>query len=192
MNLMPSQNIVSMDGLHGETNSMARGSAAVQDIVNTVEQNPWLIINAFETRTSRECGALMPWQAWSTSMHADRCSENVQGHVTLKKMLKVVGHCYELCRRYPNNPEYVRAFLAQSYKVTADVLHSQGSWELGWPLLGLGDPEERASQLLTPAERIAMASLAKERKVLADVAAAAKAGRSNRTKEKDKDKTGDG
>ena len=116
----------------------------------------------------------MPWQTWSTSDHARNTMSRVTGHVTLKKMLSILAHTYELHRRYPHNPEYARAFTAQSLKVVTDVCRSNGSWELAWPLLGLPDPEADGTQLLSPAERVAVAALAKEKKVLQEVAAAAK------------------
>ena len=166
--------MVSLDGLDGSSQTMARGSAAVQDIVNLVEHNPLAVIQNFETVIARESGAIMPWQTWSTSDHARNTMSRVTGHVTLKKMLSILAHSYELHRRYPHNPEYARAFTAQSLKVVTDVCRSNGSWELAWPLLGLPDPEADGTQLLSPAERVAVAALAKEKKVLQQVATAAK------------------
>ena len=92
----------------------------------------------------------------------------------MKKMLRVLSHVYELHRRYPTNPEYPRAFLAQSIKVTLDASRSGGSWELAWPLLGLVDPEDHDSHALSPSERVAVAALARERKIVGEIAAAAK------------------
>ena len=85
----------------------------------------------------------------------------------------ILSHIYELHRRYPQNPEFPRAFVAQSIKVVSDVARQNGSWELSWPLLGLPDPDGESSQLLSPAERVAVAAMAKEKKVLLEVAAAA-------------------
>ena len=166
--------MISLDGMDGSTQTMARGSAAVQDIVNLVEHNPLAIIQNFEMVIARETGAVMPWQTWSTSEHARLTMSRVQGHVTLKKMLTILAHTYELHRRYPQQPEYARAFTAQALKVVTDVCRSNGSWELSWPLLGLPDPDSEGSQLLSPAERVAVAALAKEKKVLQEIATAAK------------------
>jgi len=153
---------------------MARGSAAVQDVVNTLEQNPLAVITQFERHAARECGALSPWQSWSTTELSDRAIEKLQGHVTLKKCLRMMANVYELHRRYPANPEYAKAFAAQSLKIMLDVSRSGGSWELYWPLSGLPDPEEGDQHALSPAERVAVAAMAKEKKVLQEVAAAAR------------------
>ncbi len=75
--------------------------------------------------------------------------------------------------------------MAQAIKVTGDVCRSGGSWDLAWPLLGVPDLEEKDHQMLSPAERVAMAALAKERKVLAEVASAARKSKKDGGKEKD-------
>jgi hypothetical protein len=165
---------LSMDGLDQSTGTMARGSAAVQEVVNTVENNPCARISSFEAGMARENGALQPWHSWSVHTVADRVIDKTAGHVTLKKMLRVLAHLYETQRRYPMNPEFARAATAQALKVTLDVARTKGSWELSWPLLGLPDPEELDRHALSPAERVAVAALAKERRVLSEIAAAAK------------------
>ena len=100
----------------------------------------------------------------------------------MKKLLRILGHTYELMRRHPTDPSLARAFVAQSFKVSLEVSRAGGSWDLAWPLLGLPDPEEGESQALSLAERVAMAALAKERKVLPAISQAAK---SYRGKHKD-------
>ena len=44
---------------------MAKGSAAMQEIINTMEVNPWAVINSFEMRLAREEGALLPGSSWT-------------------------------------------------------------------------------------------------------------------------------
>ena len=168
-----------LDGMDQSHSTLARGSAAIQDVVFQLEHHPLVVISAFEKQVARDCGALQPWQPWSTSALADKTIEKLQGHVTLKKMLRVLSHIYELHRRYPQNPEYSRAFTAQAMKVTLDASRAGGSWELSWPLLGLVDPEEHDQHALTPTERVAIAALAKERKIVSEIATAAKARRNN-------------
>jgi len=170
----PDNHVITLEGLETSTTTMARGSAAVQDVVNTLEQNPLAIITQFERHAARECGAISPWQAWSTSELSDRAIEKLQGHVTLKKCLRMMAHVYELHRRYPANPEFAKAFTAQSLKIMLDVSRSGGSWELYWPLTGLPDPEEGDQHALSAAERVAVAAMVKEKKVLQEVAAAAR------------------
>ena len=65
--------------------------------------------------------------------------------------------------------EYIRAFTAQAYKAAVEAGHSNGAWDLSWPLLGLPDPEEGQRSIASPAERVALAALAKERKLLKEV-----------------------
>ena len=98
-------------------------------------------------------------------------------------MLRVLSHIYELHRRYPQNPEYSRAFTAQALKVTLDASRGGGSWELSWPLPGLVDPEEHDSHALSPTERVTIAALAKEKKIVSEIATAAKSGRSSDEKD---------
>ena len=66
-----------------------------------------------------------------------------------------------------------------------------GNWDLAWPLLGIPDPEERETQLLSPTERVAMTALAKEKKVLTDVAASVKRHGKNDNKKKEPGKAGE-
>ena len=160
----------SLDGAETDYSRIANGSAAVQEIVNTLEYNPFAVVESFEGRVRREEGALEPGVTWKVTDNAERSIERVDGHVSLKKGVSILAHAYDLCRRYPQNPEYIRAFLAQGYKVSLDALIRHGSWELSWPLLGIPDPEEKESQLLSPTERVAVAALAKEKKVLLEVA----------------------
>jgi hypothetical protein len=91
--------------------------------------------------------------------------ETVTGHKSLKKCLKILAHLYELQREYGAEP-HVQAFTAQAYKASVEAVYANGSWELAWPLLGLPDPEEKARPITSPAERVALAALAKERKSL--------------------------
>jgi len=170
----PETQFISLEGLETSTTTMARGSAAVQDVVNTVEHNPLAIIAQFEQHAAREAGAFHPWQTWSTTDLTDRAIDKMQGQITLKKCMRMMGHMYELHRRYPANPEYAKAFTAQSLKIMLDVSRSGGSWDLYWPLTGLPDPEEGDQHALSAAERVAVAALVKERKVLQEVAAAAR------------------
>ena len=163
--------------LESSTSSMARGSAAVQEAVNTLEHQPHAIIGNFEKQTAQELGVLHAGLAWSRSQAADRQIERMTGHVTMQKLLRIWGYNYELMRRHPTDPFFARAFAAQSFKVTLEVSRAGGSWELAWPLLGLPDPEEGESQALSPGERVAMAALAKERKVLSEISQAAKSKR---------------
>ena len=169
--------LLTAEHLESSTGSMARGSAAVQEVVNTLEHQPHAIIGNFEKQIARELGVLHAGQAWSCSQAADRQIERMTGHVTMKKLLRILGHTYELMRRHPTDPSLARAFVAQSFKVSLEVSRAGGSWDLAWPLLGLPDPEEGESQALSPGERVAMAALAKERKVLSDISQAAKSKR---------------
>ena len=174
---------MSLEGMDQSQSALARGSAAVQDVVFQLEHHPLTVINAFERQAARDCGAFQPWQPWSVSSLADKTIDKLQGHITLKKMLRVLSHIYELHRRYPQNPEYCRAFTAQALKVTLDASRGGGSWELSWPLLGLVDPEEHDSHALSPIERVAIAALAKEKKIVSEIATAAKARRINNKKD---------
>ena len=172
------------EGLDPGQSTLARGSAAIQEVVFQLENHPVGLITAFEKQVARDCGALHPWQPWSTSILVDKHLERMTGHVTMKKMLRVLSHIYELHRRYPNHPEFSRAFTAQAIKVTLDASRAGGSWDLSWPLLGLVDPEEQDGQALSPSERVAVAALAKEKKIIGEIAAAAK---NNRKQGKGKD-----
>jgi len=166
---------VNLEGLDGSgTSTLARGSAAVADIVQTVERNPFAVIDQVETVVARESGAHWAGDSWNTMDHAQKVTEQLQGHVTLKKAIHVMAHVNELHRRFPQNPEYARAFGLQAYKVFVDVANQNGSWELSWPLLGIPDPEENQFRLTSAAERVAMAALAKEKKVIADITKEAK------------------
>ena len=167
------QNLEGTDDL----SRMARGSAAVQELVGTLENNPMAIIISFENRVRREEGALFQESSWSVSENAERLCTRVPGHISLKKFTVILAHLYQLQRRYGSNPEYPRAFTAQAYKVVSDTLQRGGCWELTWPLLGLADPEEREPQLLSATEKVAVAALHKERKVLQEVVAAVKKSR---------------
>ena len=107
----------------------------------------------------------------------DKTIDRLQGHVSLKNTLRILSHVYELQRRYPDQPEYARAFTAQALKVSLDVAQQGGSWDLAWPLLGLVDPEGADQHALSPSERVALAALAKEKKVINEIASAARAKR---------------
>ena len=180
--------LLTAEHLESSTGSMARGSAAVQEVVNTLEHQPHAIIGNFEKQTAQELGVLHAGLAWSRSQAADRQIERRTGHVTMQKLLRIWGYNYELMRRHPTDPFFARAFAAQSFKVTLEVSRAGGSWELAWPLLGLRssssrsssssssstDPEEGENQALSPGARVAMAALAKEQKVLSEISQAAK------------------
>ena len=171
-------NFMNMDGLDGAGHAtLARGSAAVADIVQTVEQNPFAIINQVEGVVSCECGACWAGDSWNTIDHATKVTSALQGHVTLKKAIHCFAHMNELHRQFPQNPEYARAFGVQAYKVFVDVADQNGSWELSWPLLGIPDPETTQLRLTSPVERVAMAALAKEKKIISEITKEAKARR---------------
>ena len=152
-------------------------------MVQQMETSPSLLIQSFERQIARDCGALHPWQPWSTSALADRTIDKLTGHITLKKMLRILSHAYELHRRYPQHPDFPRAFIAQSLKVTLDAARNGGSWELTWPLVCLPDPEDHDGHTMTAGERVAMAALAKEKKVIQEITAAAKARRPPKNQE---------
>ena len=82
----------------------------------------------------------------------------------------ILGHLCELFRIYPSNPEYPQSFACQAYKAGLEAAQNQGSWELAWPLLGLPDPDRKEPSIASGTERVALATLAKEKKVFLEVA----------------------
>ena len=127
-----------MDGLHlGDDQNlrMARGSAAVADIVQTMQLQPWLTIKDKEDRLRAKAGAFHSMQAWSMESVTGAAIEMLQGHRTLKKLLKTLGHQAELFRQLA--PEHARAFTLQALTSALKAADSGGNWELAWPLLGL-------------------------------------------------------
>ena len=115
--------------------------------------------------------------------HADRVNAATAGHKTLKKMIKVLAHAYELTRQYPNDPLVVKAFLANAYKSATQAAAHNGSWEHSYAILGIPDPEEAVVSVMSPMERLAMVALAKERQLLSAT---------TKVKEKEKEKSGKG
>ena len=153
---------------------MARGSAGVAELVHVMEELPWENIELFEHYCQRHAGVLFPGQAWSTEDIVKRRVESLEGHRTLKKMMTVLAHSYELCRRHPNDVAYVRSFLGQALKASLEASNNKGNWERSWPLTGLTDPDELGVVSLTsPQEKVALAALQKEKTALQKAAEAA-------------------
>ena len=101
---------------HESASRMAKGSAAVAELVGTMEVSPWQIVESLETRVMREEGVFHADPTWSLEAHANEVVQNLEGHKTLKKMIVCIAHAYELLRHRPTEPLFCRAFLAQTYK----------------------------------------------------------------------------
>lgn len=128
--------------------------------------------HAVEKQVARDYESLQPWIPRSTSTLTDNTIEKRQGPVTLKEMLGVLNHVYELHMRYLQNPEFRRAFTAPALKVTRDASQAGGSWELSWPLLGLLDPEEHDQHARLPTEHVTIVALAKEKMIVSEIGTA--------------------
>ena len=109
----------------------------------------------------------------STSLHAARVTADLQGHRTLKKVIHILAHIYELQRH--QDPRVSQAFVAAAYKAALSAAAANGSWDLSWDLLGLPDPDRSSTPLYTAAETVAVVAMAKERKVMDEMLAKAKA-----------------
>jgi hypothetical protein len=155
------------------SNSLARGSSAVANIVSSMRHKPTALVNQFEALVKSELGVYYDTQPWSLDQHADLVIRDCIGHRVLKKYLRVLAHAYEL-GRIENSPPRVQAFLAQSYKAGTEAVAQNGDWSLAWPLLGLVDPDERSHPVTSAGERVALVALAKERQTLKAAMAAPK------------------
>ena len=156
-----------LDDVEGAAGSrMAKGSQAVAAVVSTLEHRSHVITEAFIKRIKRDMGVHFG-EPWSLETHATNAVADVHGHKALKKQLVIMAHLFELCREHGAAPQ-VEAFIAQSYKVVLETLANNGSWEMSWPILGLPDPDEKMASVLSPGEKVALAALVKEKKLLKD------------------------
>ena len=161
----PDQPFVNLDNLESSTNPMTQGSAAVQDVVNMVKDNPLSIMAQFETQQAQAYSSFPSWQPCAATTPADQTSDHLQEHVTLERVLQKLSHIYE-----PQD-----GFLPHRlHGLTLNVDRAKGRWHLSGPLTGLPDPAEMDPHALTPTEQVAVTAMAQERKVLLAVAAAAK------------------
>jgi hypothetical protein len=163
----PRLNLENID--HESGMRMARGTAAVAEIVSDQEQNPERAIVAFEDVIARECGVFWAGQPWSTEKHAEQCISGLADkHKCLKRTLAITARIYELQRHYENNPAVARAFTARAYQVMTMAAAHEGQWEVGWGLLGLKDPLQGIKPLLTTSQQVAVVAMQREKSQLAE------------------------
>ena len=151
---------------------MAKGSAAIAELVARREVAPEASLAAFEDKMRREMGVYHPDAPWSLEQHARQVNSEIDGHRTLKKFILVMAHLFELQKQYREYPQVSHAFTMTAYKCAVAAAGANGSWELSWDLLGLPDPDASTRPLMSSAEQVAMVALAKERKVLSEALAA--------------------
>jgi hypothetical protein len=156
----------------GDFGRMARGSAGVAELIHSHSLGAWGNISILEQAVRLQQGAYHANQPWSLDGHARMEIAELNGHRTLKKLASTV-RLYELSRLQP--PEVVRSWVANVCKATIEAKNPNGNWTMSWPLLGIPGPDSLAQPLPNPMERVALAALAKERKVLEDAAKAATA-----------------
>ena len=87
-------------------------------------------------------------------------------HKQLARLLTILAHVFELQRQYPSQPAIAQAFVAQALKAGVHASQQGGSWAQSWDMLGLVDPMSPYVPLTSPAERIAVAALVKEKAAL--------------------------
>ena len=146
-----------------QNSRMARSSAALADIVRTVQLQLWLAIQEEEDRFRAKAGAFQSTQALLKESVTDAALESLQGHRTLENLLAMLGYPTELLRQLP--PEHARAFILQAKTSALKETESGDNWELARPHLGLGDPDRKVVSI---AEKVATVDYAKEEKMLAE------------------------
>ena len=95
---------------------------------------------------------------------------------------------HEFLRQYRDQPERAQAFVAQSYKAACEAARSASDWSLHWLLLGITDPDlEGTVGFTSPQEKVAVAALQKEKRLLAEASrsASSSATPSNKNKKDD-------
>ena len=124
---------------------VARGLAGVAENVQTMRHYPWATIEDEENRIRGEMGAHWTNSTWSLEQHAKGASEALgEKHWTLRRLLVLLAHAYELSRQHPQDSSYVRAFLRRSDKAGVEAARSAGSWQNSWPLTGLPEADHGA------------------------------------------------
>ena len=95
---------VAASGFEYEGHSrMAKGSAAVADLVAERESMPYVLLRAFEEKMCRELGVWHSQLPWSLEQHADRINENISGHKTLKKLLALLAPSVRIAAAAPRS-----------------------------------------------------------------------------------------
>jgi len=160
-----------LGSLEGEQLSrLAKGSAGMAAVVQEMEQRPSSVIPPFEKQIVRDLGVGRATKDWTLDVHAEEVVKGINGHHALKKMVVALARIYSLHQLHPNDPSYAKAMTAHAYKAAVEALHNGGDWELAWPLTGLKDPEDSRKQVTTLGEQVALVALAKEKKMLKEIA----------------------
>ncbi len=160
----------SLEGLDGagSSSAMTRGTTAVQRIWATLQERPDLVLSSAisELRIRR---GLSEDAGFTLADYNRDLMPKVGTFRSFKKFLTMIAHVWDL--GYRENLQSteggcrVMAHLIQIYKVAEQAALSGGTWT-DWPLLPYPDPEGVGRSLAAPAERAALAALAREEAAL--------------------------
>ena len=167
----------------GVGGTMARGTAAVQEIWRTTKERPDRVITETVAELRRRQG-LAPHEAFTLVRYSDEVNRMIPTFRTLRKMNAMLAHLFDSGFQdgVGQTQEGARllAHILQCYKVTEAASRSNGAF-CDWDLLPYPDPEGSGHSLALPGERAALAARRREEALLAQAApsasAAAAAGR---------------